>query len=66
MYGAHRDAWRVLFSMALLEADAVGGAVQRMEEGRAGGMAFLAERLAERGLLRRKSVPPRRPTCSGC
>lgn len=52
MYAAHRDALRVLFSMALLEADAVGGAVQRMEEGRAGGMVFLAERLAEQGVLR--------------
>jgi AcrR family transcriptional regulator len=52
MYAAHRDALRVLYSMALLEADAVGGAVQRMEEGRAGGMAFLAERLGEQRVLR--------------
>ena len=52
MYAAHRDVLRVLFSMALLDADAVGGAVQRMEDGRAGGMAFLAERLAGQGVLR--------------
>jgi AcrR family transcriptional regulator len=52
MYSAHRDVLRVLFSMAMLDADAVGGAVQRMEEGRAGGMAYLARRLAEQGVLR--------------
>lgn len=52
MYAAHRDVLRALSSMALLDADAVGGAVQRMEEGRAGGMAHLAQRLAEQGVLR--------------
>jgi AcrR family transcriptional regulator len=52
MYAAHRDALRALFSMAVLDAEAVGGAVQRMEEGRAGGMAFLAKRLADQGILR--------------
>jgi hypothetical protein len=38
--------------MAVLDADAVGGAVQRMEQDRAGGMAYLARRLAEEGILR--------------
>lgn len=52
MYAADRDVLRVLFSMAQLDADAVGGAVQRMEEGRAGGMAYLASRLAEQAALR--------------
>jgi AcrR family transcriptional regulator len=52
MYAAHRDVLRVLSSMALLDADAVGGAVQRMEKGRAGGMAHLAQRLAEQRRLR--------------
>jgi AcrR family transcriptional regulator len=52
MYAAHRDVLRVLFSMAMLDADAVGGAVQRMEQGRAGGMAYLARRLADQGVLR--------------
>ena len=52
MYAAHRDAWRVLFSMAMLQADAVGGAIQRMEHGRAGGMALLAQRLADQRVLR--------------
>lgn len=52
MYASHRDVLRVLFSMALLDEDAVGGAVQRMEKGRAGGMAYLAQRLAQQGILR--------------
>jgi AcrR family transcriptional regulator len=52
MYAAHRDTLRVLFSMAQLDAEAVGGAVQRMEDGRAGGMAYLAGRLADQGCLR--------------
>lgn len=52
MYAAHRDVLRVLSSMALLDADAVGGAVQRMEQGRSSGMAYLAQRLADQGVLR--------------
>ncbi|MFF3248630.1 TetR/AcrR family transcriptional regulator [Streptomyces sp. NPDC002870] len=52
MYAAHRDVLRVLFSMALLDAAAVGGAIQRLEQGRAAGMAHLAQRLAEQGALR--------------
>jgi AcrR family transcriptional regulator len=52
MYAAHRDVLRVLHSMALLDAAAVGGAVQRMEQGRSSGMAHLAQRLADQGTLR--------------
>jgi AcrR family transcriptional regulator len=52
MYAAHRDVLRVLSSMALLDTDAVGGAVQRMEQGRSSGMAYLAQRLADQGVLR--------------
>jgi len=52
MQAPHRDVLRVLHSMALLDADAVGGAVARMEAGRAGGMAYLAQRLAEQSKLR--------------
>jgi AcrR family transcriptional regulator len=52
MYAAHRDVLRVLSSMALLDAAAVGGAIQRMEQGRAGGMARLAQRLADQQALR--------------
>ena len=49
---SHRDVLRVLSSMALLDAAAVGGAIQRMEQGRAGGMAHLAQRLADQEALR--------------
>src|SRR5580698_794268 len=52
MYAAHRDVLRVLSSMALLGATAVGGAIARMEQGRADGMARLAQRLADQGALR--------------
>ncbi|MER5208685.1 TetR/AcrR family transcriptional regulator [Streptomyces sp. NPDC002825] len=52
MYAAHRDVLRALYSMAQLDADAVGGAVQRLEKGRAAGMNDLAQRLAEQGALR--------------
>lgn len=52
MYAAHRDVLRVLSSMAMLDAAAVGGAIQRLEHGRASGMAHLARRLADRGMLR--------------
>ena len=49
---SHRDVLRVLSSMALLDAAAVGGAIQRMEQGRAGGMVHLAQRLADQEALR--------------
>ncbi|MGD3108973.1 TetR/AcrR family transcriptional regulator [Streptomyces sp. YGL11-2] len=52
MYAAHRDVLRALYSMAQLDAEAVGGAVQRLERGRAEGMNGLATRLSEQGLLR--------------
>jgi AcrR family transcriptional regulator len=51
-FAAYRDLHRVLFSMATLDPEAVGGAMQRLEERRAGGMAYLAKRLAEQGRLR--------------
>ncbi|WP_009473282.1 hypothetical protein [Rhodococcus sp. JVH1] len=52
MFAAHRDVFRALFSMAQLDADAVGGAIARIEENRAGGMAHLAQRLAKHEVLR--------------
>jgi AcrR family transcriptional regulator len=52
MYAAERDIYRVLFSMAQLDPDSVGGAVRRKEHNRVGGMAHLARRLAEDGVLR--------------
>jgi len=52
VFAAHRDVFRTLFSMAELDADAVGAAITRIEENRAGGMAHLARRLAEQDVLR--------------
>jgi AcrR family transcriptional regulator len=52
VFAAHRDVFRALFSMAQLDADAVGGAIARIEENRAGGMDHLAQRLAEQEVLR--------------
>jgi AcrR family transcriptional regulator len=51
-YAAHRDVTRALFSMSSLDPDAVGGAMVRLEQGRAGGMDHLARRLEEQRLLR--------------
>ena len=51
-FAAHRDVFRVLVSMADLDPDAVGGAMQRMAERRARGMVRLGRRLARHGLLR--------------
>ena len=45
MYAADRDIYRVLFSMAQLDPDSVGGAVRKMDQERSGGMAHLARRL---------------------
>jgi AcrR family transcriptional regulator len=52
MYASQRDVLRALNSMAQLDAEAVGGSVQKMEAGRAIGMASLARRLAGQGALR--------------
>jgi AcrR family transcriptional regulator len=51
-FTAHRDVARALYSMTLLDPEAMGGAVQRWEENRAGGMEYLARRLAEQDILR--------------
>ena len=51
-FAAYRDVHRVLFSTAALDPEATAGAVQRSEANRAGGMAYLAQRLAEQNFLR--------------
>ena len=53
MLAANRDIFRALHSMAQLDEQAVGGAVRRRNEERAAGMARLAGRLAEQGVLRK-------------
>jgi AcrR family transcriptional regulator len=51
-YDQHRDVMRALFSTAALDPEAVGGYVHRWEHERAGGMDYLARRLADQGELR--------------
>jgi AcrR family transcriptional regulator len=53
-FAAHRDVFRALISMAELDPDAVGGAMQRSEQRRAKGMMWLARRLARDGALRER------------
>jgi AcrR family transcriptional regulator len=52
MYAEDVVVYRVLFSMNHLDPASLGGAVERMEKSRAGGMAYLAGRLAEDSVLR--------------
>ncbi|HEX8208121.1 MAG TPA: helix-turn-helix domain-containing protein [Solirubrobacteraceae bacterium] len=52
MFAAHRDVFRVLFSLAELDPDAIGDTVQRAEQRRARGIANLARRLTDGGHLR--------------
>lgn len=52
VYGAYRDVHRVLFSTSALDPEATAGAMRRADEGRAGGMEYLARRLHEQSLLR--------------
>jgi AcrR family transcriptional regulator len=52
VYAVDRDVHRILFSMATIDPDVAGGAMQRMEERRFGGMVYLARRLAEQDMLR--------------
>lgn len=52
IFAADRDLFRALFSMEQLDPDAVGGAIRRIEEQRASGMAWAARRLRLQGKLR--------------
>jgi len=58
-FAAHRDVFRALMSMAALDPDAVGGAMQRSEQRRTRGMMWLARRLARHGHLREGLGPKR-------
>jgi len=51
VYAAERDVSRTIFSMWSLEPEAVRGAFEVVERGRAEGQAWLARRLAEEGHL---------------
>lgn len=52
LYSSHRDVLRALYSMAQLDADALGGSVAGMEAGRAHGMRDVARRLDHQRALR--------------
>lgn len=52
MFAANRDVFRALYSMAALDAEALEGAVGRVEQNRSEGMARVAGRLADQGQLR--------------
>jgi AcrR family transcriptional regulator len=52
MYAQDVVVYRVLFSMNHIDPASLGGAAERMEQRRAGGMAYLARRLAEDSVLR--------------
>jgi AcrR family transcriptional regulator len=52
IFTEHRQVLRVLYSMAALDPQAVGGVVDRMARDRAAGLAWHVERLADQGVLR--------------
>jgi AcrR family transcriptional regulator len=52
IFAEHRQVLRALYSMAQLDPDAVGGAVQRMADDRAAGTAWHVQRLADQRALR--------------
>ena len=52
MFAQDLVVYRVLFSMNHIDPASLGGAVERMEQRRAGGMAFVARRLGEASVLR--------------
>ena len=52
MFASDLPVYRVLFSMARVDPDSVGGAVDAKESNRSGGMAHLARRLDTQGALR--------------
>jgi AcrR family transcriptional regulator len=52
IYAADRDVFNALFAMTRLDPDAVGGAVERVEQGRAEGMAWASRRLARQKQLK--------------
>ncbi|WP_327632996.1 TetR/AcrR family transcriptional regulator [Kribbella sp. NBC_00482] len=57
IFAEHRQVLRVLYSMAALDPQAVGGVVDRMAKDRATGLARHAERLADEGVLRSGLTP---------
>jgi AcrR family transcriptional regulator len=52
IYAADRDVFNALFAMTKLDPDAVGGAIGRIEQRRADGMAWASRRLARQKQLK--------------
>lgn len=57
IFAEHRQVLRVLYSMAALDPQAVGGVVDRMATDRAAGLTWHAERLADQDALRPGLTP---------
>ena len=57
IFAEHRQVLRVLYSMAALDPQAVGGVIDRMGADRAAGLAWHAERLAGQGALAPGTTP---------
>ncbi|WP_194908500.1 TetR/AcrR family transcriptional regulator [Catenulispora rubra] len=57
IFAEHRQVLRVLYSMAHLDPESVGGAVRRIAEARAAGMRWHADRLDAEGALRADVTP---------
>lgn len=57
IFAEHRQVLRVLYSMAALDPQAVGGVVERMANDRAAGLAWHAQRLADQDALRPGLTP---------
>ena len=64
MLAGDRDIYRALHSMAQLDQEAVGDAVQAAEQNRAEAMARIARAPARAGRAAPRGRPPRRPTTS--
>jgi hypothetical protein len=57
VYAEERDVARALYSMAQLNPEAVGGAYDVIDHGRAEGLLHLATRLRDQGQLRPDVTP---------
>jgi AcrR family transcriptional regulator len=59
MYDAHHNVLRVLYTMGRLDPEGIGRTIAVTETERTGGMASVARRLGEQGLLRPGLTPER-------
>ena len=64
IFAADRDVFNALFAMTKLDADAIGGAVDRIEGRRAEGMAWGSRRLAQPEAAEARRIGERGPRTS--